>query len=46
MIKLERMVEEEEEQEETNDYFLGKLQDMDVDFDSNKAKADQIITEF
>ncbi|NP_001165062.1 complexin-4c [Danio rerio] len=43
--ELAKMVDEEEEQEELNDSFLGKLQNMDVDFDSIKAKAQSTMTE-
>ncbi|XP_073706027.1 complexin-4c [Garra rufa] len=43
--ELAKMVEEEEEQEEMNDSFMGKLQNMDVDFDSIKAKAQSTMTE-
>ncbi|KAI2667986.1 Complexin-4 [Labeo rohita] len=43
--ELAKMVEEDEEQEELNDSFLGKLQNMDVDFDSIKAKAQSTMTE-
>uniref|UniRef100_A0A673KWK8 Complexin 4c n=1 Tax=Sinocyclocheilus rhinocerous TaxID=307959 RepID=A0A673KWK8_9TELE len=43
--ELAKMVEEDEEQEEMNDSFLGKLQNMDVDFDSIKAKAQSTMTE-
>ncbi|KAG1929266.1 complexin-4c [Pimephales promelas] len=43
--ELAKMVDEEEEQEEINDSFMGKLQNMDVDFDSIKAKAQSTMTE-
>ncbi|KAK2900406.1 hypothetical protein QQF64_015684 [Cirrhinus molitorella] len=43
--ELAKMVEEDEEQEEMNDSFLGKLQNMDMDFDSIKAKAQTTMTE-
>lgn len=43
--ELAKMVEEDEEQEEMNDSFLGKLQNMDVDFDSIKSKAQSTMTE-
>uniref|UniRef100_A0A671LMW9 Complexin 4c n=1 Tax=Sinocyclocheilus anshuiensis TaxID=1608454 RepID=A0A671LMW9_9TELE len=43
--ELAKMVEEDKEQEEMNDSFLGKLQNMDVDFDSIKAKAQSTMTE-
>ncbi|XP_026130251.1 complexin-4-like [Carassius auratus] len=43
--ELAKMVDEDEEQEEMNDSFLGKLQNMDVDFDSIKAKAQSTMTE-
>lgn len=43
--ELAKMVDEDEEQEELNDSFLGKLQNMDVDFDSIKAKAQSTMTE-
>ncbi|XP_051554871.1 complexin-4-like [Myxocyprinus asiaticus] len=43
--ELAKMVEEDEEQEENNDSFLDKLQNMDVDFDSIKAKAQSTMTE-
>lgn len=43
--ELAKMVDEDEEEEEINDSFLGKLQNMDVDFDSIKAKAQSTMTE-
>ncbi|CAM4586521.1 hypothetical protein PO909_031631 [Leuciscus waleckii] len=43
--ELAKMVDEEEEQEEINDSFMGKLQNMDVDFDSIKAKAQSTMTD-
>ncbi|XP_051556852.1 complexin-4-like [Myxocyprinus asiaticus] len=43
--ELAKMVEEDEEQEENKDSFLEKLQNMDVDFDSIKAKAQNTMTE-
>lgn len=43
--ELAKMVDEDEEEEEINDSFMGKLQNMDVDFDSIKAKAQSTMTE-
>lgn len=43
--ELAKMVEEDEEEEEINDSFLGKLQNMDVDFDAIKAKAQNTMSE-
>lgn len=43
--ELAKMVEEDEEQEEINDSFLGKLQKMDVDFDAIKTKAQNTMSE-
>lgn len=43
--ELAKMVEEDEEQEEINDSFLGKLQKMDVDFDAIKTKAQSTMSE-
>ncbi|XP_072525192.1 complexin-4c [Salminus brasiliensis] len=43
--ELAKMVDEDEEQEETNDSFMGKLQNMDVDFDTIKTKAQTTMTE-
>ena len=40
---LAKMVEEDEEEEETNDSFLGKIQNMDVD--ALKTKAQTTMTE-
>ncbi|XP_043911353.1 complexin-4-like [Protopterus annectens] len=37
--ELAKMVEEDEEDEEANDSFLGKLQNMDFDFFRNKAQS-------
>ncbi|XP_062844072.1 complexin-4c [Trichomycterus rosablanca] len=43
--ELAKMVEEDEEQEEMNDSFLKKLQNIEVDFDAVKTKAQSTITE-
>ncbi|KAJ8273965.1 hypothetical protein COCON_G00085900 [Conger conger] len=45
--ELAKMVEEDEEEEEANSTFLGKLQnmDLDVDFDSMKSKAQTTMNE-
>lgn len=43
--ELAKMVDEDEEQEEINDSFMGKLQNMDVDFDAIKTKAQTTMTE-
>lgn len=43
--ELAKMVEEDEEQEEINDSFMGRLQNMDMDFDTIKAKAQSTITD-
>ncbi|KAF4076442.1 hypothetical protein AMELA_G00215080 [Ameiurus melas] len=43
--ELAKMVEEDEEQEEINDSFMGRLQNMEMDFDTIKAKAQSTITE-
>ncbi|XP_030631658.1 complexin-4c [Chanos chanos] len=42
---LAKMVEEDEEEEETNDSFLGKLQNMDLDLDTIKTKAQTRMNE-
>nr|XP_055057202.1 complexin-4c [Misgurnus anguillicaudatus] len=43
--ELAKMVEEDEEEEEINDSFLSKLQNMEVDFDTIKTKAQNTMTE-
>ncbi|XP_048845468.1 complexin-4c isoform X2 [Brienomyrus brachyistius] len=43
--ELAKMVEEDEEQEEANDSLLGKIQNLDLDFESIKSKAQTTITE-
>lgn len=43
--ELAKMVEEDEEQEEINDSFIGRLQNLEMDFDTIKAKAQSTITE-
>lgn len=43
--ELAKMVDEDEEQEEINDSFMGRLQNMEMDFDTIKAKAQSTITE-
>lgn len=43
--ELAKMVEEDEEQEESTDSFMGRLQNMEMDFDTIKAKAQSTITE-
>ncbi|KAM9440074.1 complexin-4c [Clarias gariepinus] len=43
--ELAKMVEEDEEQEESNDSFMGSLRNMDMDFDTIKTKAQSTITE-
>ncbi|KAA0718529.1 Complexin-4 Complexin IV [Triplophysa tibetana] len=43
--ELAKMVEEDEEEEEINDSFLGKLQNMEVDFDAIKTKAQNTMSE-
>ncbi|XP_076847472.1 complexin-4c [Brachyhypopomus gauderio] len=42
---LAKMVDEDEEQEEMNDSFMGKLQNLDLDFDAMKIKAQSTMTE-
>ncbi|TRY55227.1 hypothetical protein DNTS_032688 [Danionella cerebrum] len=43
--ELAKMVEEDEEQEEINDSFLGRLQSMDMDLDTIKVKAQSTMNE-
>ncbi|XP_065132980.1 complexin-4c [Paramisgurnus dabryanus] len=43
--ELAKMVEEDEEEEEINDSFMSKLQNMEVDFDAIKTKAQNTMTE-
>ncbi|KAI4879338.1 hypothetical protein NFI96_015702 [Prochilodus magdalenae] len=43
--ELAKMVDEDEEQEEQNDSFMGKLQNMDMDFETIKTKAQTTMTE-
>ncbi|XP_036412706.1 complexin-4c isoform X3 [Colossoma macropomum] len=43
--ELAKMVDEDEEQEENNDSFMAKLQNMDVDFETIKTKAQTTMTE-
>lgn len=43
--ELAKMVEEDEEQEEANDSLLGKIQNLDLDFEAIKSKAQTTMTE-
>nr|XP_023674732.1 complexin-4-like isoform X1 [Paramormyrops kingsleyae]XP_023674734.1 complexin-4-like isoform X1 [Paramormyrops kingsleyae]XP_023674735.1 complexin-4-like isoform X1 [Paramormyrops kingsleyae] len=43
--ELAKMVEEDEEQEEASDSLLGKIQNLDLDFEAIKSKAQTTITE-
>ncbi|XP_035384343.1 complexin-4c [Electrophorus electricus] len=42
---LAKMVDEDEEQEEMNSSFIGRLQNMELDFDTIKTKAQSTMTD-
>uniref|UniRef100_A0A8C9TXF1 Complexin 4c n=2 Tax=Scleropages formosus TaxID=113540 RepID=A0A8C9TXF1_SCLFO len=43
--ELAKMVEEDEEEEEAQNTLLGKIQNLDLDFDSIKSKAQSTLSE-
>ncbi|KPP62604.1 complexin-4-like [Scleropages formosus] len=45
VFELAKMVEEDEEEEEAQNTLLGKIQNLDLDFDSIKSKAQSTLSE-